>query len=167
MPWRTTYSRSPSPNRSTGRRLSSSHDRLRTSTKVISRQAESSVPTDSTNCLTQLSMFLPRRTPRSDPALILHQHFERHVLEDFLPAGVYVFGRCEQAATRRWFRSRRLSTPGYAIEHHAAPTTMSECREQARLSRLCTRRQMRIGTRQLLVRVADKSPHDGQQAACS
>jgi hypothetical protein len=67
-------------------------------TKLTRTQRDGSLTTGSRNQLTELWAFLPRSrpSPTSGPKSILHQHFGRHVQEDFLPAGVYVFGRCEQ-----------------------------------------------------------------------
>lgn len=52
-----------------------------------------------TNWLTELWAFLPRaQRPRvNGPRSILREHFGRHVAEEFLPSGVFVFGMCEQS----------------------------------------------------------------------
>ena len=68
-------------------------------TKLERTQKDGSILTGGSNYLTELWAFLPRshERPSDGPLSILHEHFERHVGEDFLPRGVYVFGRCEQS----------------------------------------------------------------------
>jgi hypothetical protein len=66
-------------------------------TKLTSTRNDGSLVTETTNSMTELWAFLPRSqaAPTSGAPSILHQHFGRHIPEDFLPSGVYVFGRCE------------------------------------------------------------------------
>lgn len=73
-------------------------DKASFATKV-QRVYEGQVYNNATNALEELWCFLSyENAPPSEeqPASILHEHFDRHVEEDFLPTGVYVIGRCIQ-----------------------------------------------------------------------
>jgi hypothetical protein len=68
-------------------------------TKIVRTMPDGRPVRRQTNWLTELWAFIPRtQRPRSTgPRSILHEHFGRHVEEEFLPDGVFVIGMCEQS----------------------------------------------------------------------
>ena len=65
----------------------------------IQRVHEGKVYDNATNAVEELWCFLSYQNgqPMEDkPTSLLHEHFDRHMGEDFLPDGVYVIGRCIQ-----------------------------------------------------------------------
>ena len=68
-------------------------------TKIARTMPDGRIVRGQTNWLTELWAFIPRarRSRSKGPHSILHEHFGRHVAEEFLPDGVFVFGSCEQS----------------------------------------------------------------------
>jgi hypothetical protein len=66
---------------------------------IVATYDDGRVVRGNNNWMTALWAFLPaKEEPRQEgPRSILHEHFGRHLGENFLPSGIYVFGECEQS----------------------------------------------------------------------
>ena len=66
---------------------------------AIGQNRDGTKTVGTSNSLSELWSFLSYENewrPETEPRSILHEHFDRHVEEAFLPSGVFVIGRCVQ-----------------------------------------------------------------------